>query len=243
MARCADRPDAEGLERAAALWERASRLYRATGQQDKYEELKTLLIALHRRIYSRFADTQTSQDEGAVGTFSRWGMFFKIGCFGFGGPMAVFTLLEDELVTKEHILTNEDFLDGAVLGDVLPGPVTMDIVAYTGYKLNKWLGALTSTSVFVLPSFVLMILFAMLYDSYRLAPQVDAVFTCLAAAVTGLIASVALKLGSREVRDSRGVCIVLGAFILSFVLALDIVVVIGLAGLAGVFLYRDDSEE
>ena len=53
---------------------------------------------------------KSNEKQGVIiGKFKDWFMFFKIGCFGFGGPMAVFTLLQDELVREKKILTNKDF--------------------------------------------------------------------------------------------------------------------------------------
>ena len=174
--------------------------------------------------------------------FRDWGVFFKIGCLGFGGPLAVFSLLEDELVRKKKILTDKDFLEGAVLGDILPGPVTMDIVSYTGYRLKKWGGALIATTVFILPSFVLMIILAMLYEKYSVTPKVESVFKCLGAAVTGLIVSVGMKLGEKEVKDYFGTGILIWAFASALIFKLDILTVVGLSGLAGTLLYIEDTE-
>ena len=126
---------------------------------------------------------------------------------------------------------------------MLPGPVTMDIVTYTGYKLRKWYGAFIATLVFILPSFVIMIVLAMAYDKYSLTPNVTAVLKCLGAAVTGLILSVALKLSKTEMKDYRELCMLIWAFVSSFIFKLDIVLIVGLCGLAGMVLYHNDSEE
>ena len=125
----------------------------------------------------------------------------------------------------------------------MPWPVTMDILTYTGYKLKKWSGALISTLAFILPSFVLMIIFAMLYDKYRITPKVEDVFKCLGAAVTGLIVSVGLNLSKSEMKDYREMCVLIWAFASALIFKLDIVVIVGLAGVVGIVLYHDDTEE
>jgi chromate transporter len=234
--------DTEGLELVAQLWQKAWELYREIGDKSKARELEKSLAALYKNKYLKVHETREQQG-GIIEKFKDWFMFFKIGCFGFGGPMAVFSLLQDELVREKQILTDKDFLEGAVLGDVLPGPVTMDIVTYTGYKLKKWSGALISTLVFILPSFVLMIILAMLYDRYSITPKVEQVFRCLGAAVTGLILSVGLKLSKTEMKDYRELCILLWAFASALIFKLDIVVIVGFAGLVGIVVYHDDTEE
>lgn len=242
FARSADSASMEGLELVAQLWQKSWELYRKIGDEDKAGELEKSLAALYKRKYLKVHGRKEKQS-GIIKKFKDWFMFFKIGCFGFGGPMAVFTLLQNELVHEKQILTDKDFLEGAVLGDVLPGPVTMDIVTYTGYKLKKWSGALISTLAFILPSFVLMIIFAMLYDKYRITPKVEDVFKCLGAAVTGLIISVGLNLSKSEMKDYRELGVFIWAFASALIFKLDIVVIVGLAGVAGIVLYHDDTEE
>lgn len=196
-------------------------------------------LRLFARVYAarglgkehEFAETENQS------LFSDWKTFLKIGCFGFGGPMAVFSLLENELVRKRKILTQKDFLEGAVLGDVLPGPVTMDIVSYTGYRLREWKGAFIATGVFILPSFILMILLSYLYSEMNLTPRLESVLKCLGAAVTGLIVSVGMRLGEKEIKDYFGVCIFLWAFASSLLFKLDILLIVGMAGLAGILLH------
>ncbi len=234
--------DTESLELVAELWQEAWESYRKIGDKSKARELEKSLAALYKKKYLKAQETRERQG-GIIRKFKDWFMFFKIGCFGFGGPMAVFSLLQDELVREKQILTDKDFLEGAVLGDVLPGPVTMDIVTYTGYKLKKWSGALISTLVFILPSFVLMIILAILYDRYSITPKVEEVFRCLGAAVTGLILSVGLKLSKTEMKDYRELCILMWAFASALIFKLDIVVIVGFAGLVGIVVYHDDTEE
>jgi chromate transporter len=237
-----DSADIESLEVVAQLWQKAWELYHRTGDKNKARELEKSLAVLYKKKYHKI-QTGRKLRERIVDKFKDWFMFFKIGCFGFGGPMAVFTLLQDELVREKQILTDKDFLEGAVLGDVLPGPVTMDIVTYTGYKLKKWSGALISTLVFILPSFVLMIILAITYDRYSITPKITDILRCLGAAVTGLILSVALKLTKAEMKDYRELCILIWAFASSIIFKLDIVVIVGLSGLVGIILYHDNTEE
>ena len=232
--------DTESRKRAAGLWRQARKLYQKAGDKNRARELSQSLAILYKKEY---LNSHNSKNKCSIaGKFKDWLMFLKIGCFGFGGPMAVFSLLQDELVREKQILTDKDFLEGAVLGDVLPGPVTMDIVTYTGYKLKKWYGALISTFAFILPSFVLMIILAILYDKYSITPQISVVFKCLGAAVTGLILSVALKLTRAEMKDYRELCILIWAFASSLIFKLDIVVIVGLCGLVGIVIYHNEPE-
>ncbi len=242
-ARCADRTDREDLKTVVEVWQKAWEMYREIGDTKRADDVQQLLVGFYKREYAKaHKDKEQGLREGVLEKFREWSMFFKIGCFGFGGPMAVFSLLEDELVRNKKILTNKDFLEGAVLGDILPGPITMDIVTYTGYKLKKWSGALIATLAFILPSFLIMLVLAMLYEKYSLTPAIEGILACLGAAVTGLIISVGLNLSKAEIKDYREACILIGSFTASLVFKLDIVVTVGLAGLIGIIVYNNDPE-
>jgi len=242
FASAADTVKTESLKLVAEAWQQAWELYNKLGDTKKAKELEKLLAALYKKKYAQ-VKAANGQQSTVLEWFNDWLLFLKIGCFGFGGPMAVFSLLEAELVQRKRILTHDDFLEGAVLGDVLPGPVTMDIVTYTGYKLKKWSGAANSTLFFILPSFVLMVILAILYDMYRITPKVQNVFMCLGAAVVGLVVSVAIRLARTEMKDYRELCILIWAFASSLIFNLDIVVIVGLAGVVGIVLYHKDSEK
>ena len=232
----------EKLKLVTDIWQEASKLYRETGDESKAREIEKTLVGLCKRKSIKIGKKGGEQNNGVI-KFNSWDIFFKIGCFGFGGPMAVFTLLENELVRKEKILTDRDFLKGAVLGDILPGPVTMDIVTYVGYRLKKWSGAVISTLLFILPSFVLMVFLAALYSKYSITPRVETVFKCLGAAVTGLIISVGLKLGESEIKDYRAAGILIWAFASALIFNFDILTIVGISGLSGVLLFIGDTEK
>lgn len=235
--------DKESRKLAVEKWQKAWELYLEAGNKERAGELEALLADLYKKMADNARKNKKIKIMDEVGSkFTEWYLFLKIGCFGFGGPMAVFTLLEDELVEKRKILTEKDFLEGAVLGDVLPGPVTMDIVTYTGFKLRKWPGALISTVAFILPAFIIMLFIAMYYDQFIVMPKIKIIMKCLGAAVTGLLLSVGLRLSKTEIRAYREAILMAWAFITSAVFKIDMAIIVMLAGFAGIVLYRHDDE-
>lgn len=244
----------EDLQGTARDWQEAMDLYRKAGAADKAAELKAMLDRLSARLL-KFPDRVRSaaaaaaeQDEYGEAPpsfwrrkikwrkFKEWHVFFTVGCFGFGGPFAVWSLLHDELVKRRTVLTNKDFLEAAVMGEILPGPVTMDIVTYAGYKLDEWWGAAIATFLFIFPSFLVMLFIASHYDQYAGVPIVAKVLHALGAAVTGIIISVGLKLTGEQVKTYMETGIFLFAFISSLVFEFDMMAVILLAGVAGLLL-------
>lgn len=229
--------DREGLDRVIELWLSAFDMYSTLGDKAKTKETGRHLAKLYKKRFHCAPGSADEYRDGPLLDFKHWDIFFKIGCFGFGGPMGVFGLLQEELVNKRNILTNEAFLEGAVLGDILPGPVTMDIVTYTGYKIHKWKGAILSTLLFLIPSFALMIAITILYETYGSMPKLVKMFHFLGGAVCALIISVGLRLGEKEIKDYNSMAIFIWAIISSMIFKMDIFMIVLLGGLSGILLY------
>jgi chromate transporter len=243
------------LKKAGELWREACGLYRRAGDDEQaarieaaWGRLASRLVRLPQRLSRsqvRDHDSLLSgeplvesiwQRERSLADFKDWHSFFIIGCFGFGGPFAVWGLLEDEMVRRKKVLSHKDFLEAAVLGDILPGPVTMDIVTYTGYKLRRWWGSALATGLFVLPSFLLMLFLAARYDQFIGVPWVKKLFHALGAAVTAIVISVGLDLSREQLKTYVETGIFVWAFVSSLLFKFDMLAVVVLAGLAGLLL-------
>ncbi len=90
--------------------------------------------------------------------------FFSIGCFAFGGFMSLIAVVNSVIVEQKKWLSSEKILDGITIANLLPGPMAVNVVSYVGYKIGGWKGALASFVGVILPSFVLIILFAINYE-------------------------------------------------------------------------------
>src|SRR5690625_1053502 len=61
-------------------------------------------------------------------------VFLKIGIFGFGGGYAMLSLIQDEVVTQNHWMTNEEFTDLVAISQTTPGPIGINTATYAGYS-------------------------------------------------------------------------------------------------------------
>ncbi|MBP5641826.1 MAG: chromate transporter, partial [Paludibacteraceae bacterium] len=93
--------------------------------------------------------------------------FFKIGILGFGGGMAIISLVQNE-VEQYGWMTAEEFIDIVAISQVTPGPVGMNVATYVGYTASGtvW-GSLLASMAIVLPSLIIMGLICYLYESIR----------------------------------------------------------------------------
>ncbi len=158
--------------------------------------------------------------------------FLVLGMTSFGGG-AVVSLLQDRIVNRLKWLTNEEFLEATVLSQSLPGPIASNAVTYVGFRLHGVAGALTATVFYTLPSFLMMIGFAILYEGTRNIPAADRVFFGLNPATSALIAATAFRLGKTALKTPRRrvqAAIVLTLAVLSPQLTLPMILLTAVGG-------------
>jgi chromate transporter len=136
----------------------------------------------------------------------------RIGATGFGGPMALISLLQEEFVERRKAVTPEVFAEGVAIGGILPGPIAIDAAVHLGYRLRGWLGALSAAAGLIAPPFVLMLALAPLYLRVGRLTGVEGFLVGVRPAVVAVIAAAAWRLGKRGVTDLAGFTI--AAFVL-----------------------------
>lgn len=120
--------------------------------------------------------------------------FLKLGTVGFGGPIALAGHMENDLVEERGWLTKEQYMRGLALSQLAPGPLAAQLAMYIGYVKAGFLGTTLVGGVFVLPSFVMVVLLGWIYVLYGGLSWMQAVFYGIGAAVIGIIIKSAYKL-------------------------------------------------
>ena len=174
--------------------------------------------------------------------------FLIIGLFTFGGGYSMIALIQDEVVTQHGWLTAQEFADILAISQITPGPVGINTATYTGYTavINEgypeWmavLGAvLASLSVLWVP-FLLMLTISKILLKYSKTQVVGNIFSLLRPAIVGLIAAAAILLMSADNfgSPSQSTIIFLFAFIGTRLFRIHPILMIILAGLAGLVIY------
>ena len=123
--------------------------------------------------------------------------FFKIGLFGFGGGLAIFSLIQMEV---EHYgwMSQQEFVDIVAVSQVTPGPIGINCATYVGYTVGGFWGSVLATFAIVLPSLIIMLTICKLYfwlnKRFQGNPYFEQTLRMLRFTVIGLIASAALML-------------------------------------------------
>jgi len=124
--------------------------------------------------------------------------FVKIGLFGFGGGLAILSLIQME-VEQYGWMTQQEFVDIVAVSQVTPGPIGINCATYVGYTVTGtvW-GSLLTTFAIILPSLVIMMAICRAYfwlnAHFQHNPYFVQTLRMLRFAVIGLIASAALML-------------------------------------------------
>ncbi len=120
--------------------------------------------------------------------------FFKIGLFTFGGGYAMIALLKNEFVSKKQWITEDMFLDMAAIAESTPGPVAINSATYIGYYIAGFRGALASTIAVCIPSFTIIYIISLYFDSFLKLSYVSYAFDGIQACVVYLIFSAAIQM-------------------------------------------------
>lgn len=160
--------------------------------------------------------------------------FIKIGSIGFGGGMAVIALMENEFVRKRRVIPLDEFVSGVGLGQVL-GAFAVNTAIFVGFRFYGVFGGLLSAGAFMMPSFLLVVLFSDLYFRYHAIPALQSVITGLGPVVIALIVNAAWSIGRRVLHSWPARVIAIVAFA-SGLAHLNAALVLAVAGATGLLL-------
>lgn len=123
--------------------------------------------------------------------------FFKIGAFTFGGGQAMIPILQRELVTNLHWITIKDFLHFVSVAEITPGPISVNIATFIGYRIHGVLGAIISTAGVASPSFILILLVATAMKKLQTYPVYRAFMAGIKPVIIALLISTVYIIASR----------------------------------------------
>ncbi|RWZ52209.1 chromate efflux transporter [Halobacillus fulvus] len=93
----------------------------------------------------------------------------KLGFTSFGGPVAHLAYFKDEYIDRRKWLDDKMYADIIALCQFLPGPASSQVGIAIGMLRGGFLGGLVSWFGFTVPSIIVLVLFALMYQTYDLA--------------------------------------------------------------------------
>lgn len=113
-------------------------------------------------------------------------IFAKIGAFTIGGGIPMIAAIKSEL-TERGWLKDEDFMDIITLAQTAPGLFAVNISILTGHKLRGTKGSVVATIASCLPPFLIILLVAIFFTSFKDNEYVIRAFKGIRPVVVALI--------------------------------------------------------
>ena len=121
-------------------------------------------------------------------------VFFEIGLFSFGGGLVPW--IHREVVDQRGWMTNEEFLSGIALTQVMPGVNSTNTAIFVGQRLRGLAGASTALLAMLTGPFCAVLLAAVFYQKLLGLPGFQAAMVGVASAAIGML----LRMGITSAR-------------------------------------------
>jgi len=128
-------------------------------------------------------------------------VFFKLGCFAFGGPAVHIAMMEEEIVSKRKWMSSDHFLDLIGATNLIPGPNSTEMTMHCGHARGGWKGMFVAGICFIFPAIFITGLLAWFYVRFGDLPNVKPFIAGIQPAVVVLIIQASLKLGKKAVKN------------------------------------------
>lgn len=166
----------------------------------------------------------------------------KLGLTSFGGPVAHLAYFKDEYIDRRKWLDDKTYADIIALCQFLPGPASSQVGISIGMMRGGLLGGIVSWIGFTLPSIIVLVVFAMLYQTFSLE---DAGFIhSLKVVAAAVVLHALIGLGKKLTPDKTrlAIAVVAASIMLIYPSAwMQILIILG-AGLLGLKLFKDKAE-
>ena len=140
------------------------------------------------------------------------GLFAFIGITSFGGGLTAY--IRRLVVGQKQWLTDEEFLPGLALVQILPGANVAGLSIYIGNHLRGPLGAVVALTSILIPPFILVCILGFLYFHAGKTTDTRAVLAGITATACGLMASMVFEAGQKAIRGAFDIILILLTFAL-----------------------------
>ncbi|CDQ20163.1 chromate transporter [Halobacillus karajensis] len=165
----------------------------------------------------------------------------KLGLTSFGGPVAHLGYFKDEYIDRRKWLNDKTYADLIALCQFLPGPASSQVGISIGILRGGILGGVTSFLGFTVPSVIVLVIFALLYQHFTL-DDVGFIHS-LKVVAAAVVLHALIGLGKKLTPDKSRMAIALAAalIMLLYPSAWIQIMIILAAGLVGLSLFKNKA--
>ncbi len=134
-------------------------------------------------------------------TLQKMAFFFtKAGAFVFGSGLAIVPFLHTGVVTENHWLNEQQFVDAVAVAMITPGPVVIT-VGFIGYLVAGFAGACVAALATFLPCWLFTVIPAPYFNKIAKNKPVKAFVDGITAAVVGALAGAVIIIAQKSITD------------------------------------------
>jgi chromate transporter len=153
-------------------------------------------------------------------TLQKIAIFFtKAGAFVFGSGLAIVPFLHSGVVTENHWLTEQQFIDAVAVAMITPGPVVIT-VGFIGYLVAGFPGACVAAAATFLPCYLFTIIPAPYFHKIAKNKPVKAFVDGITAAVVGALVGAVIIIAQRTIVHNNSVDYIAAAISVCTILVL-----------------------
>lgn len=175
--------------------------------------------------------------ENKISTKEIVSLFLKLGFIGFGGPAAHIAMMQQEVVVKRKLMSEQHFLDLLGATNLIPGPNSTEMAIHIGYNKGGWKGLLAAGLCFILPAVFITGIFAFLYQKYGQLPEVQPLIYGIKPAIIAIIIGAVFPLTKKSVKSTFLAFIGIAVLVMALFSINEIFLMFGAGILAVVFFY------
>jgi chromate transporter len=163
-------------------------------------------------------------------------VFFKMGCFAFGGPAVHISLMEAEIVRKRKWITHDHFLDLVGATNLIPGPNSTEMTMHCGHERAGKAGLFIAGIAFIFPAIIITGVLAWFYSTYGDLPVVAPFLEGIKPAVLAIILAAVIKLGKKAIKSTEHIVLAIAVIVICLLGVSEVLAMIGV-GILGM-LYK-----
>jgi len=178
----------------------------------------------------------------ASGMFrERWrelaSVFLKLGALSYGGS-AMLGLMQAEIAERRRWLSNERYLEGVGIVNLLPGPPAVQLSILIGYDRGGWRGGILAGLSFMLPAFFILLGLTLAYSAYGSIAAAQGALYGMGMIVLAIFAAAVYRLGQTALKRHSQIAIAVAAALAAAGTNVGVASILLIAGSIGVVLYH-----
>lgn len=164
--------------------------------------------------------------------------YLYVGSTAFGGPLAIINTIRTDLVEKRKWIEKEEFEHYFGYAQIAPGPLAFQVGVYNGFFKYGIAGAALCGFGLVLPSYILVLIFSIVYQKYNDISYLQNALYGVSPAIIAIILHSGIKLSKNVLKKDYFLFVVFFASIaLTIFLKVPILYLIVSSGVLALIYY------